>query len=267
MSANDPSVRFSIERGIGQILFNRPEQLNAIDFGVANDLSAALDTLLPNPDVRGIVPSGAGRAFMAGGDLATFNAADDKPETSRRLIGSVHASLERLAEAQQIVVASVHGAVAGAGFSIAAGADMAIAADDATFNLGYLKIGASPDCGSTWTLPRLVGLRRALQIAPLSETIKAEQAFEIGLVNRVVAASERESETTKLAERIASGPALAMANTKRLMRESIGRPYAEQLANEQARFSTCAGHEDFSEGVGAFLDRRKPVFAKAFRPS
>jgi 2-(1,2-epoxy-1,2-dihydrophenyl)acetyl-CoA isomerase len=189
-----------------------------------------------------------------------FRDAADKPAMVRPLIQSVHATLERLAAAPQIVVASLQGAVAGAGVSLALNADLALAADDASLNLAYARIGTSPDCGASWALPRLVGVRRALAIALLSETIGAAEALQLGLVNRVVPAASLEAESAALAARLAAGPAIAQGHIKRLMRDSFDHGFAAQLAREAAAFLACSATDDFAAGVAAFFAKRKPEF-------
>ena len=158
------------------------------------------------------------------------------------------------------VIASLQGAVAGGSMSLALSADLAIAAEDASFNLAYTRIGASCDLSSSWHLPRLVGLRRAMEIALLSETIDAAEALRLGLVNRVVAADRLEEETMALARRLAEGPTLAYGRLKRLLRRSFESDLAGQLDAEREAFCASTGTRDFAEGVAAFFGRRKPSF-------
>lgn len=197
---------------------------------------------------------------MAGGDLTLFRDAADKSKAARTLIDTVHGSLKRLAVAPHIVIASVHGAVAGAGMSLALGADLVVASDDASFNMSYVKVAAPPDCGGIWSLVRQVGTRRALEIALLAEPVDVEKAFQIGLVNRVVPSTHLESETMKLATRIAAGPSIAQGWTKRLARTSFEHTLPDQLDLESDAFAECAGTHDFAEGLEAFFTKRKPVF-------
>ena len=212
--------------------------------------------------VRVIVISAEGRAFLAGGDLAHFRRAADKPAAAAQLIDPTHAALRVLAKTPQIVVGSLKGAVAGGGMSIALGLDLLVAADDTTFNLAYARVAASPDCGGSWGLPRLVGFRKALEIALLSETIDAAEALRLGLVNRVVPRAALEEETAKLAARLADGPAIAQGNIKALMRLSFDRDHAGQLDAEAQSFAACAATPDFAEAIDAFFEKRKPAFGR-----
>ena len=160
----------------------------------------------------------------------------------------------------QPVIASVHGAVAGFGLSLMGACDLAIAADDAYFTSAYRHIGVTPDGGSTWTLPRLVGVKKAMEIVLLGERFDAREAMSIGLVNRVVPAAELAAATLTMARSLASGPALAMANGKRLVNQSMQRSFSAQLSDEAASFSACASRDDFAEGIRAFMDKRPPKF-------
>ena len=206
----------------------------------------------PDAGLRCVVLCGAGRAFMAGGDIGAFQG-PDAPAEIRRILTPLHEAVAGLAALPVPVLASVHGAAAGAGLSLALGADLAIAAEDARFALGYLKLGTVPDCGGTWALPRLLGLRGALGLALLGDELDGKAALAAGLVNRLVPAAELEAATTALAEQLASGPTLAFGRAKALLRASLGRDLAAQLQAEEAAFLASAGTADFAEGVAAFL--------------
>jgi len=253
-------VAHSVDGAIGRIRFNKPQSLNALDVEVAKGFAVAAEALTANPDVRVIVVSGEGRAFMAGGDLAYFRDASDKAEATVNLIGPIHETLDLLANARQIVVGSVKGPVAGAGLSFAAGFDLVVAADNTVFNMAYGGIGASPDCGGSWALPRLVGLRKALEIALLCENIPASEALALGLVNRVVPLDELEAETEKLAQKLARSAPVAMANTKKLMRGAFNASYSEQLDKEESSFVECSRTRDFSGAINAFFEKKKYQF-------
>ncbi|GAB3629735.1 hypothetical protein GCM10027419_45900 [Pandoraea terrae] len=176
------------------------------------------------------------------------------------LIKPIHAGIALLAQLPMPVVASVHGAVAGAGLSITLAADLAIAADDTTFSTAYIKIGASPDASSSWHLPRIVGLRKAMEICLLGERIDAHEALRLSLVNRVVPTADLVAQTEALVQRLAAGPTVALARTKQLLRAAQTSDLASQLSAEHEAFRSCAALEDFREGVNAFFDRRKPQY-------
>jgi len=243
---------------IVRLQFNRPEVLNALDRASAQSFAHACRDIASDHSVRAVIVSGAGRAFMAGGDLAELRA--DPTGAAIALIGPMHEAIVLLAEMRAPVIASLQGAVAGAGLSLALACDFAIAAEGTRFTLAYVNIGASCDLSGSWSLPRLVGLRKALEIALLGEHFDAAEALRLGLVNRVVAEAELEAQTLALAQRLARGPAQSIAQLKRLMRISFEHDLRGQLDAERAAFLSCASTADFAEGVDAFIARRAPRF-------
>lgn len=244
--------------GIAHIRFNRPQALNAIDVAMAGAFLQVCEQISKDDAVRVVVLSGEGRAFMAGGDLAAMQG--DAPAVARALIAGMHAGIRLLCALGAPVIGSLHGAVAGGGLGVALSCDLGIAAEGTRFNLAYPKVGASSDCSTSWALPRLVGLRKALEIALLCEPVDARTALDLGLVNRVVPQESLASETQAMALKLARGPRQAQAQLKRLMRESHGRDLDAQLDAEAELFLACAGSADFREGVAAFLEKRVPRF-------
>jgi 2-(1,2-epoxy-1,2-dihydrophenyl)acetyl-CoA isomerase len=254
-------VLLSIEDGIARVRFNRPRTFNAIDVEMANRFLDAVNLAAGTPEVRVVVLSGDGRAFMAGGDLQAFHAdLAQAAKTSQLIIDPLHEAVRVLAASPAPVIASVHGAVAGAGFSLAMGCDITVASDDTRFIPAYAGIGTSPDGGGSWALPRLVGLRRAMEIALLGEPIDAATALHWGLVNRVVPAAELSGATDALARRLAQGPRLAFGETRRLLRAALDRSLEEQLDAERDAFGRCAATADFAEGIQAFFGKRTARF-------
>jgi 2-(1,2-epoxy-1,2-dihydrophenyl)acetyl-CoA isomerase len=253
-----PPLILRREGAVAHLRFNRPQMLNAIDSATAQALLAASDSLAGDPSVRAIVLSGEGKGFMAGGDLAQMQA--DPAAIPGRIIEPLHAALMKLASIDAPLIASVHGVVAGAGVSLMLAADLAIAAEGTRFTLAYVNIGASCDGGASFALPRIVGLRKALEIALLSESFDAAEALRLSLVSRVVPAALLEAETAKLAERLAHGPTRAIGRMRRLMRQSFQSDYAAQLDAEKEAFAACAASRDFAEGTRAFFEKRPPRF-------
>lgn len=250
---------------VATLTLNRAESLNALDLGMIDALVEHTAALAADASVRCVIVSGSGKHFMAGGDIRMFaSELSLAPEERRKrlagIIARVHAAIEGIHRMPQPVIASVQGAVAGFGLSLLAACDLAIAADSAYFTLAYRHIGTTPDGGSTWTLPRLLGTRRAMEMVLLAPRFDAAEALRIGLVNRVVGAAELAASTAAIAEAIASGPALAMANGKRLINQSSTRSLSEQLAAEAASFGACVASADFAEGIRAFLEKRPPRF-------
>jgi 2-(1,2-epoxy-1,2-dihydrophenyl)acetyl-CoA isomerase len=246
---------------VARIKFNRPEVLNALDTPSAVGLLDACKQIEADATARVVVISGAGRAFMAGGDVAEFSG--ELAERSRRidgLISKLHQAVEILTSMRIPVVASVHGAIAGAGVSLTLAADLSIAADNALFNLAYAKLGASPDGSSSWSLPRVVGVKKAIEIAMLSENVRADEALRLGIVNRVVPANTLAAETDALAERLAAGPTFAYGKIKHLIRTSHERTLHDQLDAERLSFLECNKTNDFNSGVSAFLQKKAAKF-------
>jgi 2-(1,2-epoxy-1,2-dihydrophenyl)acetyl-CoA isomerase len=241
-----------------RLRFNRPEALNAIDAAMAQRFRAACADIAADGSVRCVLLSGEGRAFMAGGDLAAMRA--DPLRAADDLIEPLHEGLRTLARIDAPLVAAVHGAVAGAGLSLMLAADLAIAAEGARFNLAYVNVGTSCDVGASFALPRIVGLRKAMEIALLGETFDAQEALRLTLVQRVVSSVDLEREALALAHRLAAGPPRALGAMRRLMRSSFDRGLEAQLDAEAAAFRGCAATEDFREAVQAFFEKRRPRF-------
>ena len=255
------SVLYAVADGVATITLNRPQVMNALDVDAILGLRAACERAERDAEARAVVIRGAGAAFCAGGDVSVFHA--DLPRMGRLVkecAQELHHGILALRRASQPVLASVHGAVAGAGVSLLAAADLAIAAADTRFTLAYSKIGASPDGGATYALPRIVGSRKALELALLADTFDAQAARDLGLVNWVVEGGALAAETARIAQRLARGASRALAETKRLVNESFERTLAGQLEAEVEAFTRCAATRDFAEGVTAFVEKRKPDF-------
>ena len=259
------TVIYEVRDRVAHLTLNRPESLNALNLAMIEDLRLATARAEVDGDVRAILISGAGEHFMAGGDLKWFRAQLALPPQERqplfeRTISDVHQTTLQLRRCGKPVVAAVRGAVAGFGLSLMLAADLVLAAEDAYFTLAYCNIALSPDGGATWSLPRTVGAKRAAEIALLGDRFDARQALDWGLVNRVVAGGELAAQAEKLALRLASGPAEALASTKRLLNASLDSTLAEQLHAEQRAFAACGVNADFGEGLAAFFEKRRPSF-------
>ena len=254
----DTPLRLQREGAIATLTFHRPAALNAIDVPMALALRDTVRALAQDRALRCVVLEGAGRAFMAGGDLDTLAA--DPVRGAAELLGPLNEAVALLGQLDAPVIAKVHGAAAGAGLSLMLQADFVYAAEGTRFNLAYINLGTSCDVGASWALPRIVGVRQALEIALLGEAFTADDALRLGLVNRVVPGAELDSATAALAQRLANGPTLAYGAMKRLMRTSMDHTLPEQLAAEKDAFVHCAGTEDFRAGVEAFHQRQSPQF-------
>jgi 2-(1,2-epoxy-1,2-dihydrophenyl)acetyl-CoA isomerase len=249
---------FDPTTGIGRLTLNRPEVLNAIDIPTAQAFRDAVLRLHGREDLRCIVLSGRGRAFAAGGDVASF--ATDSAAKVEAILGALHPAVAALRDSAAPVLAVVQGAAAGAGLSLVLGADVVLAADDARFVIAYDRIGVSPDAGGTWYLARKVPRARAFGMMFLGEALDAEAAREVGIVNEVVPQAELEALADALARRIASGPSRAYAHFKRLYDEAATASLSDQLEAEKRAFLAGTRTSDFREGVAAFIEKRQPRF-------
>jgi 2-(1,2-epoxy-1,2-dihydrophenyl)acetyl-CoA isomerase len=259
------TVLLACDGPVATLTLNRPESLNALDLDMIDALVAQTAALAADASVRCVVIRGAGKHFMAGGDIRMFAselemAPDERQRHFISTVTRVHAAIEQIHRMPHPVIASVHGAVAGFGMSLVGACDLAIAADTSYFTSAYRHIGLTPDGGSTWSLPRLVGLKKAMEIVLLADRFDAQEALKLGLVNRVVPEAELAKATATVADALVRGPALAVANGKRLLNESLGQSLSGQLAAEATSFGACAARPDFAEGIRAFLEKRPPRF-------
>ena len=246
---------------VAVITLNRPEVMNALSMEMAEMLCDICWQVEADASVRAVLVHGAGKGFQAGGDIASFHREIDRIEAhAGRMIDTYHVAVKTLVRMPKPVIGQLHGAVAGAGLSLAMNLDLAIAAEGTVFTLAYANLGTSPDGGSTFFLPRLVGRRRAMEIALLSDRFDAARALELGLVNRVVPADQLAAEAMTLATRLASGPTQAYARTKALIDQSFENDLPKQLEAERICFVASTGTADFKEGVAAFVGKRKPNF-------
>ena len=253
-------VNLSVVAGVATIAFNRPHVMNAMDGETMRQLRPIAESVENDSSVRAVVLRGEGNAFMAGGDVAVFHRhLAELPDVIVTWGREMHAAFLALRRMGKPVLASVHGAVAGAGFSLMCAADLSIAADNTRFTLAYANIGASPDGGSTYFLPRLVGYKTAMEMIMLPDLFDAETARGHGLVNWVVPAETLAAETLRIARRLADGPTRAYAEAKRLVNQSLDSLDA-QMEQELQAFSRCARGPDSQEGITAFVEKRKPIF-------
>jgi enoyl-CoA hydratase/carnithine racemase len=258
-AAEDPAL-LKIVGPIATITLNRPGAFNSINLAIAKQLEQFAAEVEADDDIRVLVLEGEGRAFSAGGDLQTIGAAA-AADTIAPVVGELllhyHAFITSLRRMPKIVLASVHGSAAGAGMSLAFVADMCIAAEDARFTPAYAKIGASPDGGGTVGVVPTVGVRRALQIYLAEDSFSAAQAYEWGLVAKVVPAAELKAATRALAERLAQNAPVAIAATKALIHRAHTTPVEQQLEAEKDAIIDCMHTDEFRAAVNKFTSKGK----------
>jgi enoyl-CoA hydratase/carnithine racemase len=258
-SPDDPAL-LRIEGPITTITLNRPAAFNSINLAIARKLEALGAEVEASDEIRVLVIEGEGRAFCAGGDLQTIGAAAEA-NTITPVVGELlkhyHAFVETVRRMPKIVLSSVHGSAAGAGLGLAFITDLCIAADDARFTPAYSRIGVSPDGGSTVGVVGTVGTRRALQIFLSQDSFSAQQAYEWGLVARVVPAAELKAATRQFAQRLAQNPPAAIAGTKSLVYQAATTPARQQLDAEEHKIITAMHTEDFRVAVKKFTSKGK----------
>ena len=262
------TILLARDGAVATLTLNRPDALNTLDFAMVDALVARTAEIASDSSVRCVVVRGAGRHFMAGGDLRAFASKldlppDDVQAVFTQTISRLHAAIETLHRMPPPVVAAVHGAVAGFGLSLMCACDLAIAADTAYFTSAYRHIALTPDGGQSYMLPRIVGAKKAMELVLLGERFDAADALALGIVNRVVPIEKLDATVAQVASALVDGPATAIARSKRLINTSLERTLSEQLQAEATSFGACAATADFAEGVAAFLAKRPARFGKA----
>ncbi|TMD00918.1 MAG: enoyl-CoA hydratase/isomerase family protein [Chloroflexi bacterium] len=255
-------VLLALDGAVARLRLNRPEASNGLDVPLLRALHDAVLRCHSDPRVRAVLLSGEGKHFCAGGDVRTFASKGERlPEYLREATAWLQASAAALMRLEAPVVAMVHGyAAGGGGFGLVCASDMVIAAESARFLLGATRVAMAPDAGVSVTLSRLVGHRRAMEIALTNPTLTAAQALDIGLITRVVADDALEDESLALARELAAGATRALGATKRLLWDGLGSSVEAQLADEARTVSELSGTEDAREGLAAVMERRPPVF-------
>ncbi len=248
---------------VATVRLNNPERLNALSPTMTAELLEVMETLGSDPEVRAVVLTGEGRGFSAGADLSALQEPymkGERPRLSFFLKEGYNKLIPLLAETPKPVIAALNGVVAGAGVSVALACDFRVASDAASFSMAFVKIGLIPDAGSTYLLPRTVGMAKALELALLSDRVDAETALAIGLVNRVVPAGSLMEEAGALAARLAELPTAAIGLTKRAFLEASRLTLSEAMDREAEVQDQAAATDDHIEGVMAFLEKRQPTF-------
>lgn len=260
--AASPVVLEERSGSVVTLRLNRPQKLNALNPEMARELVQAILRASDNKDVRVVVVTGAGRAFCAGGDLDLLRDVRNR-NASRELEGLLVSGKElclAISTMTKPVIAAVNGPAAGGGMNIALACDMRIASDQARFAESFANIGLYPDFGGTYFLPRIVGLALAAELFYTAETLSAEDALRLGIVNRVFPAAQFEEEVRKMAEGLAVAPPIAFRDVKRTILADDRKTLEEKLDEEIRLQIHCFESEDCLEGLNAFFEKRKPNF-------
>ncbi len=259
--AAEPVLLFTRENGIARLTLNRPKVGNAVDIPLARALMLAAIECDEDDSIRCVLMTGAGRLFCPGGDITAFAAAGDKfPDLLKEITAYMHSAVSRFSRMAKPMVTAVNGPAAGAGFNLALLGDIVLAAQSAHFTTAYTAIGMTPDGGTTWLLPRLVGLRRAQEWVLTNKRVSAAEAAEAGLITRAVPDQALADEATIIATQLADGAIRAIGRARNLLLESFGNPLELQLELESRSIAAAGRDAEGREGVAAYLGKRKPDF-------
>jgi 2-(1,2-epoxy-1,2-dihydrophenyl)acetyl-CoA isomerase len=255
------TLRYEVKDRVATIALNRPDAYNALNLALGREVFQAVLEADEDPEVRCLVLTGTGKAFCAGGDVKEFF--DNLPRVGvviKELTTYLHGAVSRMARTPKPVLTGVNGIAAGGGMSLALSGDLVLAAESARFTMAYSRIAATPDGSSTYFLPRLVGLRRAMELFYLNRTLAAREALEWGLVTRVVADAEFPEALASLARELAQGPTLAFGRGKVLFHQSTHESLETQMELEAQAIALSGKTEDFKTGVAAFAQKQAPSF-------
>ncbi len=257
------SVKITRDKEIASVRLNRPQAFNAFDHDLAEGFAGQLQTLAADPEVRGVVISGEGQAFCAGGDLKYMLAHPQGPATAlHELVALFHQAVLEIRRMPKPVIAAVNGVAAGGGFSLALACDFRVMGESAKLKQAYTSAGLSLDGGGSFTLPRLVGLARALEIVAFDRPISAEQALAWGMATKLAKDADVLKEAMNLAHELAGISMHSFGWAKRLLTDSFNTAFEAHLERERRGLVSCAAHPDGQEGLQAFVDKRPPAFRR-----
>lgn len=258
------TVKYELDGSVAVVTMNRPDALNALSMQLTTDLDRAFRRVILD-NARAVILTGEGRAFCAGGDLREMKSMWEKEGRIEAFLedplGALHGVIQLIRETPVPFIAAVNGVCAGAGVNFALACDIVIAAEDAAFREAFVRIGLSPDCGGTFFLPRAVGEKIATELFMTGDSVTAERAVQMGMINRVVPAASLIEEAKALATRLAAGPTGSIGRIKRMMNASFSNDLSAQLALEHECQIESGKSADFKEGVSAFMEKRAPNFS------
>ena len=255
------TLGYELQDHVARITLNRPDAGNALDGEMGHELMHAAIRCSEDRAVRAVLLSGAGRMFCVGGDLKSFAAQGERLSAHlKELAGMLHMAISRFVRMDAPLVVAVNGAAGGGGMSFVLAADLVLAAESAKFTMAYTRAGLSPDGGSTFFLPRIVGVRRALELALTNRVLTAREAQEWGLVTRVVPDAALAAEAQALAAQLAAGATRAFGAAKRLLHHSSSESLETQMELEAQAIAERSRGADAREGIAAFIAKRAPRF-------
>lgn len=254
------SVEYETRGEVGLVTLDRPDRFNSIEPSLSNEMVAAMGTAAD--EARAVVLTGSGKAFCAGADLAALAPSYQSggPDLGAYLEDVFHPMVHALSSCPIPVVAAVNGVAAGAGLGIALGCDLRVMAESSFLTSAFTAIGLAPDSGTTWWLPQMVGVSRAMEWALTNKRVSAAEAHQLGLCVEVTPDGEVVDRAIALAATLADLVPDALVTTRRLIREGSGTSFEEQLRSERREQARLGKTEAHAEGVAAFLEKRKPDF-------
>lgn len=254
------TLLYSLANGVAEITLNRPDSLNAFDDAMASEMQDALKIAERDANVRALLITGAGKGFCAGQDLSAIRERPEGHSFREHVLKTYNPIVAKLQSIEKPIIAAVNGAAVGAGFGIALACDVRYASESAKFRMAFIGIGLAPDSGTSYFLPRFVGMGRALELAYTNDLVDAATALQLGLVNKVFPADELMPKARELATKLASGPTKSYGLTKRALLRAASANVLDALDYE-AHLQDIAGRTaDHKEGVAAFLEKRAPKF-------
>jgi len=254
------TILAELARGVLTLTLNRPDRMNAFTEEMHLALRAQLDRARTEAEVRAVLITGAGRGFCAGQDLGERDPRKGRADLGHTIGNFYNPLIRQIRALEMPVVCAVNGVAAGAGANIALACDIVIAAESARFIQAFSKLGLTPDAGGSWSLTRLLGEARAKGLALTAEPLSAAQAVDWGLIWKAVPDAQLMEEAGALAARLAAGPTLGLALTKRSIQAASVNPLDAQLELELELQRRAGFSDDYAEGVAAFLDKRAPEF-------
>lgn len=258
----DEPISFDVAGGVARITLRRPDAANAIDLSLALALQHAAMRCDRDPEIRAVLLAAEGRMFCAGGDLRSMASMGGQlPAGLKDLTFHLHAAVSHFRRMRAPLVVAVQGPAAGAGLGLVAAGDLVIAAESASFTMAYTAIGLVPDGGTTFLLPRLIGLRRTQELALTKRRLSASEAEDWGLVTRVVADDDLVSSAEAIVGELGAGPTTALGEVKRLLAGTFAASLEAQMEEERRAISAMAATDDGRAGIAAFLEKQKPRFS------
>ncbi len=263
MTEENNILKVEKENGVGIITLNRPEKLNAFNDELTFQLQDALKEMEKDNEVRALIITGAGRGFCAGQDLQSRSISQDmgeRPSLGDSIRRRYNPIISRIRKIEKPIIAAVNGVAAGAGASLAFACDLRVVSEKTSFIQSFTRVGLVPDSGSSFLLPRLIGVTKAFELMLTADKLSAQDALRMDLVNKVVPEEEVLKEAKEMAAKFAAGPTKAFGLTKRAINRAVF-PDLDELLEYEAGLQEIAGRsDDFQEGVRAFVEKRTPAY-------